>query len=488
MLSPASVPASAPLLGVLLLAVFVNWPTLHDYFHGDDYLAFVDMVSKPWLKHFSEVLTFKDTNYYWRPLGEVYFFVIWKLFGLNEVAFHVANITVFLITLALLYTFCVRAGLGWLVAAGACAFLTLFPNHVVSVAWITNGPRLLAVMFALASLVLLQKALSDRSPRLEALSFLTFALAGLSDETALSLAPLGLAYALMVEHQGAGWLKRSALRAVPYACLALSLVPLQFIATEGNPGFVNKFRFGDQMLQHFWALMSKLVWPSKDSIAFAEIAPGQWLMGAMAIALLLLALAFGSNRLRFLCLWVILALAPFTIWLNPIAPSRYVYMAAVPFAVIASWALVRAVDWLCQSVPGSFVTRDLRVSTAVMGMALVALAFSSTFGLSVTRERNQTFASDTETYRILAEGLKASAPTVPDGARIVIYYGIWNTFYIWPDAVAKTIYRDPKIHVLNIPRGQVETGSPGRGPKDIVLFYTGKGFIRSAPLKSATVN
>ena len=89
------------------------------------------------------------------------------------------------------------------------------------------------------------------------------------------------------------------------------------------------------------------------------------------------------------------------------------------------------------------------------------------------------------TYRILADGLKESAPKVPKGAKIIIYYGIWTGLTQWPDAVAKTIYKDETVRVINVPPGQVELGHVGRGPNDVVLFYTGEGFIKSAPLKAS---
>jgi hypothetical protein len=151
--------------------------------------------------------------------------------------------------------------------------LPLFPNHVVSVAWTTNGPRLVAVMFALASLVVLQKAVPRRSLRLEALAFFLFALGGLADETALSLTPLGLAYALMVDHDSPGWLRRSSLRTVPYAILVLTLV----VAVPGDGGRcqLNKFQFNDMMLQHFWALMSSSCGPQRRC-CLREIAATQW--------------------------------------------------------------------------------------------------------------------------------------------------------------------------------------------------------------------
>ncbi len=485
MLSLSRLRLELPLLGAFVLAILVNLPTLHDYFHGDDYLAFVDMVSKPLGKHLWEVITFNDSDVYWRPLGEVYYLAIWDVFGLNEVAFHLANLGVFLITLALLYVFCLQAGFGRAVALGSCLFLTLFPNHVVSVSWVTNGPRLVAVMFALASLVLLQRAIATRRTRYEVLSVLAFACAAFADETSLSLALLPVAYSLAFDREEGPLPRRTLVRLLPYAVMALTLTPLQFLVTKDDPSF-GLIRLSWHMPQHFWALISKLVLPSHDSISFTDIQPEQWTAGAVAIAAMLFGLVWGSNRLRFLILWVFVGILPFTIWLTPLAPARYIYMAAVPFAVIVSWSAVALAEWLLSTRPGLRLARSGAASLAAVSALAVVLVFLGSIGASMTRDRDRTFADDTQPYRILAQGLKSSAPQVPRGSRIVIYYGIWNGLSVWPDAVAKTIYKDRTVHVVNVPRGQVESGGPGRDAKDIVLFYTGKGFIRAAPAKAAT--
>jgi hypothetical protein len=355
----------------------------------------------------------------------------------------------------------------------------------VSVSWVTNGPRLVAVMFAVGALVLLQRAIFTRRLSLEVLAILSFLLAGLADEVALALAPLLIAYSYWFDREPSGLPRRTLFRLVPVALIAATLAPLQFVMTDHDPSF-GVIGIGWQMPQHFWALTSKLVLPSQDSISFSEMAAGQWIAGAAGIVGLGFSLAFGSNRLRFLALWVCLAVLPFTIWITPLAPARYVYMAAVPFAVIASWALVSLFELARSSSAGIRVSGSLTASAVVAGAVLVAVAFLGSVGASITHDRDRAFARDTEQYRVLATDLRTTLPQVPKGSRIVIYYGVWNSFFIWPDAVAKTIYKDPTIHVVNVPRGQVESGGPARGPKDVVLFYTGKGFIRAAPPKSAT--
>jgi hypothetical protein len=470
---------------VLFLAFLANRPTLNDYFHGDDYLAFIDLASTPTWKHLEEVVLFKDSNVYWRPLGEVYYLALYETFGLDEVAFHLANLAFFLATIVLLYVFCVRAGLGRWIGLGAGAVLAVFPNHVVSVAWVTNGPRLVAVFFALLGLVMLQQAIAKRSMRWEVLSFLAFVLGGLADETALVLAPLPLVYSFYFDRERPAWLKRTLLRSAPYLALAAALTPVQFLGTEKDPGF-SRLAIGWHIPEHFWALASKLVWPSTNSNSFAGIESEQWIVGAAALVLVGLALVAGSNRMRFLALWLVLALLPFSTWTWPIVPPRYIYMAAVPFAVILAWVGVSLAEAFVRARPFATVLRLYpAVGYAAAAAALGAGILLADAGIQTVHQRDRTFANDAETYRVLAYGLMESAPKVPKGAKIIIYYGIWNGLSQWPDAVAKTIYKDESVRIVNVPPGQVELGHVGRGPTDVVLFYTGDGFIKSAPLKAS---
>src|SRR3972149_2524733 len=160
-----------PLLFILLASPVAHPPSLGDYFHGDDFIAFVDLATKPFFRHMADVITLSDSNFYWRPLGQLYYRILYEVGGLNPIYYHVANLAVFLATVYLLYRFCLRAGFRRPVALGAAALFGLLPNHAVSVAWVTNAPREIGVMLFLASLVLLPRALQSMRLRDEALAF-----------------------------------------------------------------------------------------------------------------------------------------------------------------------------------------------------------------------------------------------------------------------------------------------------------------------------
>jgi hypothetical protein len=474
------------LLASLAFVAAVYAPTLNDYFHGDDFLAFIDLASKQPLAHLWDVIRFQDSNIFWRPLGQAYYLAVYEAFGLNEVAFHAASIAVFLATLVLVYVFCLKAGLGRMVGVGAVIILGIFPNHPLSVAWTTAAPRFIGVMFLMAAVVLVQHGVSTRRVRYEVLAVLAFILACLADETLALLAPVPVLVGLVSEQRVGRWLLRAAIRCLPFAAVALVIVYLQTAVGPSHDPTLKVVRVGDHMLHNYWALSAKLVLPVKDGVAAQDIAPEQWIAGGVAGLVGLHLLIAGSWRVRLLVVWVVLGLAPFSLWVEPITPSRYVYMAAVPFAVLLSWFVV----WVLDSIMRLSVWRALPAGRwAALALAppvIVALVVGALLSARETRARNDAFARQTEEYRILAEQLPKALKDVPPGATIVIYYGIWESYAAWPASVLRTVYKDPTIRFVNVTSDRVDFAAPYVRPNDRVVFYTGEGFI--VPLPPAASN
>ena len=470
------------LTAVLALVVAVYVPTLDDYFHGDDYLAFIDLTTlKPW-QQISDVFTFRDSNIYWRPLGHLYYLGIYQAAGLDPYYFHLASLGVFIATLALLYKFCLNFGLSHPVALGAVAVFGLFPNHVVSVAWVTNAPRLLAVMFALLSLIMLQLSLRTGRRWYEVPSFLAMGLACLSDEVAVALAPLPVFYALLAQPRPFAIWRQHALRLLPYAALGVSVAVLQF--TVGSvqetvaPVVISlaEIGIGFHVFREYWALVAKLVLPVKDGVSLEAIMSVQWAAGAIAIAAAAVSLVFASWRGWFLVAWLAAALAPFTLWEAPIAPARYLYMAAVPFAILLSWSAARLLAVVSHSRIFTWL-RGLGLAPAGYAVVGIAIAAALAFAAVESKDRNDAFARSAEPYRALAEDLPRVLPEVPKGSRFVIYYGVWDGSVVWQDAVVQTIYRDRTLQTLNIDSARTNSSAVAPQAKDIVVFYTERGFI-----------
>jgi hypothetical protein len=445
----------------LIAVAFAYASSLDGYFHGDDFVAFVDMATKPFDKHLYDVATFNDNNYYWRPLGQFYYRVIYETAGLQAWVFRVCNLVVFLLTLALLHRVCRNLGLSRVAAVSAVIVFGLYPNHVVSVAWITNAPRLIALAFFLLSLISLHTAIEKKSWWLEGAAWLCIVLACLSDEVTIAMAPVPVAYAFFV-HKAYREPLRLAARVVAYGAIVAALLPLQFMFTPDDEPRLAQYGFGEHMLAQGWSLLSQLALPlaapNPMDVPEVWITDTQWAAGGAIAAMMGIALLFGSGRVRFLVLWVAASLAPFTLWNVEYVSPRYVYLAAAPFAILVATSAQVVVDW----VP----MRSMRFGVA--GSAAALLLLLAVFGYRETMARDGQWERATDDYRVLAQGLQRVKEDVPSGSRVVVLDGPWLPYWYWPVATIRTIYEDPSLWAVSVPPGwPVESL-----PNDVVVYHS----------------
>jgi hypothetical protein len=459
-------------------------PTLHDHFHGDDFVAFTEFKTHNFWNYSRDVFLFKDANFYWRPLGKISHFVLYDFFEFDPFPYRVYSLGIFLATLVALYAFCLREGMGRWVATGAALVFGLLPNHVVSVTWVTNNSRLMAVLFMLIAMLWLQTPGLRRRWWHEAGAFAFMLLAAFSDETSLALVPVPVLYATFVNpgvwprnftREEARHALPSVLRAAGFAAMIAVLTPLQLEYGVADEPRLLFFGVGPHVLTQTWAITSQLVLPLTDAspidLLIRDIPTVQWVAGALAIAGGALALVFGSRWLKLLVIWTALAIAPFTLWdLNYTSP-RYVYMAAVPYSIILSWAV-------CEVVRLAVAALHFRPLQALALAATVAgVAAACVISWGVVQARDAQWTAQTAKYAPLADNLKLALKEPPkNGGRVIIYYGYWPDF--WASAVARTVYGDKKLFVVNVPGKVADTNFPRVRPNDVVLYYLQDHFVQ----------
>ena len=467
-----------PLIAVLVAACALYWPTLNDPFHGDDYVAFSEFRMESFGEYARDVFLFEDSNFYWRPLGKIFHRGLYDAFGFEPGVFRVAGLAVYLATLAAVYAFCLREKLGIALATGAIAVLTLLPSHVVSVAWVTNTSRLMAVLFVMLSLLFLQGSGGLRkSVLLEIGAWLAFLLAALSDETALALAPVPVAYAAFL--RGRAFSLRAALvRATAYGTLVLTLVPLQFMNTLDDEPRLDYYGPGGHIVTQFWALVSQLALPvtrpNPWEIMLADIPSLQWAAGLAAIFLGAVALLIGSTRQRFLVIWTALALVPFTLWDVTYTSPRYVNFAMVPYAILVAWAAKESFDLIATALQQG---RRVRVLKPVLHGAIVAsLAAASILSASAVLARNRDWSDETARWGFLARELPKELTDVPTDSRIVVIFGDWPQ--AWGSALVRTVYGDTSLDFTSVGPSQVYVPAASG---DVVVYSLGDRFMRVSP-------
>jgi hypothetical protein len=465
-------------LAAILVAVCVlHLPTLDDPFYGDDYVAFTEFKAMGFFDYTKAVFLFEDANFYWRPLGVLFHRLLYEVFGLDPFTFRLAGLALFAATVACIYAFCVREKLGVWVGLGAALSFAILPSHVVSVAWVTNASRLLALLLLLVCLLLLQE--SRRRPRLlyEAAAWLAFLAAALSDETTLALAPLPVVYMAYLGEGRFAW--RPALaRAAAYGALVVTLVPLQLANSIDDEPRLAVYGFGPHVVSQGWALISQLVLPIttplRGEVLIEAIEPAQWAAGLAAATAGCLLFLLGPRQARFLVLWTALSLAPFALWGVLYTSPRYVYMAAAPYAILFAWGAVQAAGFALQTAAAFSGWQRVVRPCLVLAIA-VAVATGAYVGSEGLEARNEAWGRDTARWGVLSSALQRAVPEPPPGARIVILEGDWAD--LWATALARSVYGDPALRVSVISKPRVDAGRYVLRKDDIVLLREGNLLI-----------
>jgi hypothetical protein len=197
---------------LLLLAVFLALQyrhAAHAAFYGDD-LLFLDKTRHA---SFPSLWTLRNLAFgYYRPWGrEFHFWALQQLFGANGLAFHLANLALWLTALGLYFAF-VRRCAGAASAAIATAGAAALSGWAVPLIWACGSQDLWMQVFALAALLAWSAGRAGWAAAF-------YAGAVLSKETAAPLPLLALAWSVLVERRP--W--RGALRrTIPLWAVALA--------------------------------------------------------------------------------------------------------------------------------------------------------------------------------------------------------------------------------------------------------------------------
>lgn len=452
-----------PGLAVLLVAV-VYAPTLNDYFHGDDFPDFADVAHKGAGKYLWDILSFHSPSLYWRFFTRVIFLGEYQLWGLNSTPYHVVNLALHLAIVMLTYRLTLDFTGRRDVAFIAALWFGVTATHVVTVAWVTALNRLLHTFFFLLSLwFLLRYLVQERIKQWPLMASLgAFLMAILADEVSAFFAVILAIYAWLFYFQDRRDLRGYVLVVAPYILLGLGAgITLYILQSDKNYLQPSSYGLGWHIWRNLWAFLGRSVFPIK-----AETPREFWLvhrvLGATLLALGLYFVIRGPRLGRFLALWMLLALLPFTPTVSW-SPARYTYLASIPFAVGVSCLMAKVASTLRAKLS------PIPVWLAVGSVLIAVLVLLS----RQTMEKNNRFALFAERYRILVEGLQEELPEVGPNSRIYIVNGIWNSPFadlVFLPAVAETLYDD--AHLRSLPPDPCKAYLAAPGAHTCISFAT----------------
>lgn len=365
-------PLSLWLFIIPLFAVALYLNALGNGFVYDD---IPQVVQNPWIRSFHNIGAIftsgawqfaGETANYYRPLMHIFYMLLYALFGLNPLGFHVFNIIVHAGVSLLVFVLASRLlgvdrptpGLPALSAAVSVGLLfAAHPIHTEAVSWISGIPDLSFTFFCLASLLLCMRLPAERMPSLDhgyLLSVLLFFLAALCKETALVFPFVLMAHDHFIRedrralwHRVAGYLPFLAVATV-YFLLRVhalgSFAPVKRHAELSTYQYVINALplLRDYVLKLILPLNLRVFYTFHPALSLLKAPALSALTFVMVLVVLLFMVHRASKRAFFFFMMMLIPLLPVlyipALGENPFS-ERYLYLPSVGFILLLSLAV-----------------------------------------------------------------------------------------------------------------------------------------------------
>lgn len=466
---------------------------LASYFSQDDFYHLRQIANF----NFSDIPRFLLPKYsleetFYRPVSrEIYMLVMYKLFGLNALAFHLVNLSLILVNGWLGYKFIKNFTKNQAVAFLASGLYYFSSIHSVELYYLSSNQTLFSTFFGLTGLIFYQRILIKFNRLDFVLAELMFGLAILSHESAVVF--IGIVGGLEIEN----WLtKRTSFGQIFWRLSPLMLmvglrVIVQVVATPLPTQSVYKPNFypGSIINSLFWLLLWCLGLPEMlvDFMTLTlKFNPNFWrfysdyakvvfpLVGFVVVGLFA-ALAVCWRRLnrKFLIIGIFLGLSVLPFCFFPEHKfSYYLSLPIVWFETLIAWVLVEF--WIYPGKHSSF----RRGLVGLMAFSLVIISWQTANLNSLTHwaAKRSAAAADIVTevkqkYPVVAPGTVFYLKNDPAYPFIALEWGNSSkqAFFILSGSDAfQLIYQDPKLKVFYEDMG----GVPDGVDRSSVIEYT----------------
>lgn len=319
---------------------------------------------------------------FFRPLQFACYWILYRLGGPNPATFHLLNLLVYAVSVALVYWLARRLLKNDIVALAGALLWALHPVHVEAVAWISALPDVGFAFFTLLSLCYFVRAEQDGTERrlYHLLAALSFFVALFFKEMALSLPFLLLAYWFFLG-KPEGWSRRL-LRWLPYVVATVGYFVLRHQAlgyvTQGGHLWNVTPRVAGAAVALLGQDTKILLWPDHLNV-FRMFYLGPSLRSPWPwIALLCLGVAFWMRRreplLGFLIVWWPATLLPVLDIRQlsfPLLADRFLYFPSIGPCLAVAYLLL---DWLPRWFPRACM---IPAAACAMGLAMTFCGFQT---------------------------------------------------------------------------------------------------------------
>lgn len=181
-----------PLLTLVLVVIY--WPSFNNFFFGDDFfnLMLSPATSLKQVINFFNLIKAPESFPFYRPLTtQFYFWLGFKLFGLNPLGFHLINFSFFVFSLTLIFYLTKKTTKSLLVSYLTTFFYSLSSSHFYRLYFLSQFQEIGLVVFYLLTIIFYLKFIETKKIINYFLTFLFLILSILSKETAITI-PLSM--------------------------------------------------------------------------------------------------------------------------------------------------------------------------------------------------------------------------------------------------------------------------------------------------------
>jgi len=289
---------------------------------------------------------------YFGPMGNVLFFALYRLFGLEPFWYHACMLAIHALNAVLVYYVATRILRSNLAAFLAALLFGIFPAHVEAVVYLATIHHTIATTFILLALLNFMNFVQTRQLRHYSLVLISCILAVLTKQIACVIPALcaGYEYVFLQNRM----LKWSLVKYVPIVLVVAIYLAVNAAVNNANTAYApihaTYYRVDTHMLGSFAQYIAFMTLPMDNVVSAAAerfLPPLQvwypYLRALLVVIFAVLAAYYAAKlrEVRFSLLWVSVALLPSLPFLFP-PQSRYVYFASVGFClVLASMATAR---------------------------------------------------------------------------------------------------------------------------------------------------
>ena len=314
-------------LCALAATLYLASGVAHAYLAEDDFTWLLGGLAFSWSQ-----LDFAGRTHFFRPVINLWFGGLTDVCGPAAGCYHVADLTVHLVNVALVFRLALGLSRRLLTAVLATLLFVVLPGYAQTVVWVSAITGLLATTWFLVSLALQLDAIGrgiGRSPRLWG-AVAAFALAVFSHEGTATL-PI---VAVLLHWWFSPDRRMPRTLAAGFAAVLALFAVTTLTANRHNYVFT----------QDHYAIGFHMVRSALDYGAALYVGPHTW--PAYVVSVVVLATVFFCDRTtRFGAAWLLVTLVPFLgfTWGNA---GRYLYLPSIGFSLAVAGALSMATDWL----------------------------------------------------------------------------------------------------------------------------------------------